>query len=278
MLRMLTMLLILTASSAQSQTLRLVSTTTTTNSGLMDVLLPEFEADSGIHVDLISAGTGEAIEIAKRGDVDVIFVHHRPSEDALIASGDAVGRRDVMFNDFVLIGPKDDPAGIHLAKNTVEAMTLIAKSGAIFTGRGDESGTHKREQELWAKAGVSDLGDWHRETGAGMGATLNIASAMNAYVLSDRATWLAFGNKGDLQLLYQGGEGLLNFYGVMLVNPARFPHVQSEKGQAFIDWLVSERGQSAIALFRVDGQQMFCPSALPDVLGVGVLADSMCQQ
>ena len=270
--------LVVAATGANAQSLRLVSTTTTTNSGLMDVLLPAFEADSGIRVALISAGTGEAIEIAKRGDVDVILVHHRPSEDALIASGDAIGRRDLMYNDFVIIGPKDDPAGIRAAKNAGEAMGFIAKSGATFAGRGDESGTHRREQELWAKAGVTEFGSWHLETGAGMGATLNISSAMNAYVLSDRATWLAFGNKGDLQLLYQGGEGLLNPYGVMLVNPARFAHVQAEAGKTFIDWLVGEPGQKAIALFRIDGQQMFCPMALPDVLGAYAPVDSMCQQ
>ena len=270
--------LVVAATGANAQSLRLVATTTTTNSGLMDVLLPAFEADSGIRVEMISAGTGEAIEIAKRGDVDVILVHHRPSEDALIASGDAIGRRDLMYNDFVIIGPKDDPAGIRAAKNAGEAMGFIAKSGATFAGRGDESGTHRREQELWAKAGVTEFGSWHRETGAGMGATLNISSAMNAYVLSDRATWLAFGNKGDLQLLYQGGEGLLNPYGVMLVNPARFAHVQAEAGKTFIDWLVGEPGQKAIALFRIDGQQMFCPMALPDVLGADAPVDSMCQQ
>ncbi len=246
----------------------LVSTTTTQNSGLMDVLLPLFEANTGIHVKLISVGTGEAIEIARRGDADVILTHHRASEDGLLSEGGAINRQDVMHNNFVIIGPNSDPALLRDAVTSADAMARIANTQSLFTGRGDESGTHKREQDLWKSAGIVPSGAWYRETGAGMGATLNIASALDAYVLSDRATWLAFGNKGNLVLLYEGGAELLNRYSIMLVNPAKHPHVHSQEGQRFIDWIISERGQQAIADYRLNGSLMFCPDAVPQVLAV----------
>lgn len=246
--------------AAQTRSITLASTTSTANSGLFAHILPMFEAQTGIAVRVLAVGTGQALRIARAGDADVLLVHHRPSEDAFVADGDGVERFDLMFNDFVLIGPVADPAGI-AGMTTVEALTRIVDTRASFTSRSDDSGTHKKEMELWAAAGLTPSGPWYRELGAGMGATLNIASQINAYVLTDRATWVAFRNKGSLDILAQDDPVLLNPYGVILVNPERHTHVRATDGQKFIDWLISDVGQAAIGNFRVDGQQLFFPSA-----------------
>ena len=239
----------------------LASTTSTENSGLFAHLLPIFTAKTGIQVRVVARGTGQAIKMAERGDADLLLVHHRRSEDRFVAQGHGVARHDVMYNDFVLLGPTADPAGISGLRDAAEALARIAKARAPFLSRGDDSGTHKKELDLWRAAGISPAsGGWYRETGAGMGATLNTAAAMNGYLLSDRATWLAFRNKRDLKVLAEGDQRLFNPYGVILVNPQRHPQVKARDGQAFIDWLVSEAGQAAIAAFKLDGQQLFFPS------------------
>lgn len=252
-------LLLPSAGIAKDRAIILASTTSTQNSGLLDAILPLFEEKTGIKVHVVAVGTGQALRIARNGDADVLLVHHRPSEDAFIAAGWGVDRRDVMYNDFVVVGPKDDPAGVRDARSAAEALTKIAGQRAIFTSRGDESGTHLREREIWKLAGVTPKGDWYRETGAGMGTTLNIASAMDAYVLTDRGTWITFGNKGNLELLYSHDPVLLNPYGVILVNPEKYPTVRAEEGRALMDWLVSDEGQQAIAAFQINGMQAFCP-------------------
>ncbi len=242
----------------------LASTTSTENSGLFGHLLPRFTQATGIAVRVIAVGTGQALRIARNGDADVLLVHHRASEARFVAEGYGVQRFDVMFNDFVIVGPRADPAGLRGLDDAAQALARIAKARAPFTSRGDDSGTHKKERDLWAAAGLdpaSAAGAWYRETGSGMGATLNAASGMGAYALADRATWLAFANKGELEVLVEGDKRLFNPYGVILVNPARHPHVKAADGQAFIDWLVSDAGQAAIAAFRVDGRQVFFPSA-----------------
>jgi tungstate transport system substrate-binding protein len=242
------------------------STTSTDNSGLFAHLLPMFTAESGIEVRVVARGTGQAIRMAESGDADVLLVHHRASEERFVAQGHGVARRDVMYNDFVILGPSDDPAGIAGRAEAAAALTGIARSGATFLSRGDDSGTHKKELELWRAAGIDPSqasGRWYRETGAGMGATLNTASALDAYLLSDRATWLAFRNKGALKVLAEGDPSLRNPYGVILVNPARHPHVKADQGQAFIDWLVGPQGQGAIGAFRIEGRQAFFPNATP---------------
>ena len=240
------------------------STTSTENSGLFRHILPLFTAASGIRVRVVAVGTGQAIRIARNGDADVLLVHHRPSEEAFVAEGYGVARHAVMFNDFVLVGPARDPAGLRGLRDSTDALRRIAETEAPFASRGDDSGTHKTELGLWAAAGVDPSGasgGWYRETGSGMGATLNTASAMDAYALTDRGTWISFANKGDLEILVEGDTRLHNPYGVILVDPDRHPHVKARDGQAFIDWLVSERGQSAIANYRVAGQPLFFPSA-----------------
>jgi tungstate transport system substrate-binding protein len=242
----------------------LASTTSTENSGLLGHLLPRFLAATGIEVRVVAVGTGQALRIARNGDADVLLVHHRPSEDAFVAEGHGVARHEVMMNDYVIAGPRADPAGIADTDSAIAALTRIAAAGAPFVSRGDDSGTHKREMALWTAAGfdpTSASGAWYREVGAGMGATLNIAAAMPAYLLSDRGTWISFRNKGELTLLVEGDPPLFNPYGVILVNKERHPHVKAAEGQAFIDWLLSDEGQSAIASFRVDGQQLFFPRA-----------------
>ena len=243
----------------------LASTTSTENSGLFDYILPEFTRDSGIQVRVVAVGTGQAIRLASSGDADVLLVHHRPSEDAFVAQGLGVRRYPVMHNDFVLVGPATDPASVIGEPDMLQAMQAIARSGSLFASRGDDSGTHKKELSLWAEAGVdpaADSGTWYRETGSGMGATLNTAVAMGAYVLSDRATWASFGNKGELKIVLEGDARLFNPYGVILVNPERFPHVRASQGQAFIDWLVSARGQALIAGYTIDGAPVFFPDAM----------------
>ena len=242
----------------------LASTTSTENSGLFAHLLPVFTAETGIEVRVVAVGTGQAIRLAERGDADVLLVHHRRSEERFVAEGHGVGRRDVMYNDFVILGPKGDPAGIAGSPDAAAALSAIAADKAVFVSRGDDSGTHKRERELWAKAGVDAAaasGTWYRETGSGMGATLNTAAALGAHALSDRATWTAFRNKAELAILVEGDERLLNPYGVILVNPEKHPHVKAAEGRAFIDWLTGPEGQAAIAGFRLEGQQLFFPNA-----------------
>lgn len=247
-----------------AESITVASTTSTENSGLFEYLLPAFKEDSGIEVRVVSVGTGQAIRIARNGDADVLFVHHRPSEEAFVADGYGVRRYPVMHNDFVIVGPASDPAGIKGARDAAGALAAIARSGSPFASRGDDSGTHKKERSLWQAAGLDPAaaGDaWYRETGSGMGATLNTASAMDAYALTDRATWIRFGNKGELVILSEGDPALFNPYGVILVDPGRHPHVRAEQGQAFIDWLVSPRGQDLIAAYRIDGEQAFFPDA-----------------
>ncbi len=239
------------------------STTSTENSGLFARILPQFRAHSGIEVRVIAVGTGQAIRMARNGDADVLFVHHRPSEDAFVAQGFGVDRHEVMYNDFVLVGPAADPAGIGGLRDAGVALAAIAAGGYPFVSRGDDSGTHKRERALWQAAGVDPVpasGTWYRELGSGMGATLNAAAAKSAYTLSDRGTWLSFANKAGLTVLVEGDPRLLNPYGVILVDPARFAHVKAGDGQAFIDWLLSAAGQRAIADYRVGGEQLFFPS------------------
>ncbi len=248
------------------------STTSTENSGLFAHILPVFEARTGIRVRVIAVGTGQAIRLARNGDADVLFVHDREAEERFVAEGFGVERREVMYNDFVIVGPAEDPAGIAALTDAVEAMRRIAAASepaspseqAIFVSRGDLSGTHKAELWLWTAAGIDvaeKSGTWYRETGAGMGATLNTASGMAGYTLSDRGTWLNFRNRGGLVLLVQGDPRLFNPYGVILVNPERYPHVKAELGQAFIDWLTSRDGQAAIAGYRINGKQAFFPGA-----------------
>jgi tungstate transport system substrate-binding protein len=252
------------AEQAPERYITVASTTSTENSGLFAYLLPIFQAKSGIAVRVVALGTGQALDVARRGDADVVFVHDRAAEDKFVAEGYGVGRRDVMYNDFVLVGPKSDPAKVAGAKDITVALKAIKAAHAPFVSRGDRSGTHAAELRLWTDAGVdigASKGPWYRETGSGMGAALNTASGMDAYVLSDRGTWLAFTNRGSLAILVEGDKRLFNPYGVILVNPARHPHVKRADAQAFIDWLVSAEGQAAIAAFRINGEQAFFPDA-----------------
>jgi len=213
---------------------------------------------------VVAQGTGQALETGKRGDADVVFVHSRAAEDAFVAEGWGVRRHQVMYNDYVVVGPEEDPAAVRGATDAAAAFAAIAGAKAPFTSRGDDSGTHLAEQALWERAGIRPEGDWYRETGSGMGATLNMAAELPAYALTDRGTWISFANKGDLAILYEGDPALFNPYGVILVNPERHPHVKVEQGQAFIDWLVSPEGQAAIASYQIDGQQLFFPNAGAD--------------
>jgi tungstate transport system substrate-binding protein len=262
--------LLLSASSvtlAADRFITVASTTSTENSGLFHAILPLFERATGIAVRVVAVGTGQAIRMAERGDADVLFVHHRPSEARFVADGFGVERHEVMYNDFVLVGPRDDPAGVVGTVDAVGALTQIAARRAPFASRGDDSGTHKRELALWRVAGIdveAASGSWYRETGSGMGTTLNIASGMGAYAITDRGTWLNFNNRGELIMLVEGDRRLFNPYGVMLVNPTRHPHVKAAAGQAFINWLLSPEGQGAIAAYRIDGQPVFFPSVGSD--------------
>ena len=254
------------AKDKANEFITLASTTSTQNSGLFDSILPQFTKKTGIDVHVIAVGTGQAIRNAKKGDADVLFVHHRPSEDAFVAERFGVKRFAVMQNDFVLVGPESDPAGVKTTHTANDAVRAIAKALAPFVSRGDDSGTHKREQGMWKAASLAPSnasGTWYREAGAGMGATLNMAQAMGAYTLADRGTWISFKNKSDMDIVFEGGTGLANPYGVMLVSPKRHPHVKAKAGQAFIDWLISSEGQNAIASFKLHGQQLFFPTAQP---------------
>jgi tungstate transport system substrate-binding protein len=249
---------------AQDRFIVVASTTSTEQSGLFGALLPAFEQDTGIKVRVVALGTGQALDVARRGDADVVLVHDLAAEEKFVAEGFGVKRMPVMYNDFILIGPKGDPAKIAGSKDVLDALRRIESAQSPFVSRGDKSGTHAAELRYWKAAGVdldAKKGPWYRDTGSGMGPTLNTASAMNAYVLADRGTWLAFRNRGELAILVEGDQRLFNQYGVMLVNPARHPHVKKDLGQAFVDWVVSPQGQAAIANFRIDGQQLFFPNA-----------------
>ncbi len=255
---------IATPAQAEDQFIVVQSTTSTQNSGLLDYILPKFQEKSGIQVRVVAVGTGQAIKNAANGDGDVLLVHAKASEEKFVAAGDGVKRYDLMYNDFVIVGPADDPAGIGGSSDAIAALKKIAETGSKFASRGDDSGTYKKEKALWKAAGVdpeASSGSWYRETGSGMGATLNAATGMDAYALTDRATWISFKNKGKFEIAVQGDDKLFNQYGVILVNPEKHPNVKAEAGQAFIDWLRSEEGQSLIASYKVDGQQLFFPNA-----------------
>jgi tungstate transport system substrate-binding protein len=253
------------ASQAQERFITVSSTTSTQDSGLFGHILPLFRAKTGIDVRVVSQGTGQALDTGRRGDADVVFVHARAQELKFVEDGLGLERRPVMYNDFVLVGPKSDPAGVSGTKDIAAALKAIAKKKAPFISRGDRSGTHAAELALWQAAGVGieqAKGSWYREIGQGMGAALNMAGASSAYVLADRGTWLSFRNRGDLVVAVEGDRRLFNQYGVMLVNPARHPHVKRMEGQAFIDWLTGPEGQQAIAGYRINGQQLFFPNAV----------------
>jgi tungstate transport system substrate-binding protein len=250
---------------AQDKSIVVSSTTSTQDSGLFGYILPLFKEKTGIDVKVIAQGTGQALDTGRRGDSDVVFVHAKSAEEKFLAEGDGVKRHPVMYNDFVLIGPKSDPAGIKGMKDVAKALETIKDKQVDFISRGDRSGTHVAELALWNKdAGIDiekEKGPWYKSIGQGMGAALNTAGASNGYVLSDRGTWLSFKNKGDLQILVEGDKRLFNQYGVMLVNPAKHPNVKKELGQAFIDWLISPEGQKAIANYKINGEQLFYPNA-----------------
>jgi tungstate transport system substrate-binding protein len=248
---------------AQDKFIVVASTTSTEDSGLFKYLLPMFKARTGIDVRVVAQGTGQALATARKGDADVVFVHDRVAELKFVDEGFGIDRREVMYNDFVIVGPKADPAKIAGSKDVIDSLRKIAASGSPFTSRGDKSGTHAAELRYWKEANIdpqTGKGTWYRETGSGMGPTLNIASAMGAYAFTDRGTWLSFKNRGDLVIAVEGDNKLFNQYGVMLVNPARHPHVKSDLGQAFIDWIVSPEGQTAIAGYKIEGQQLFFPN------------------
>ena len=252
------------AALAEDKSIVVSSTTSTQDSGLFGRILPLFKAKTGIDVKVVAQGTGQALDTARRGDADVVFVHAKEQEEKFLAEGYGVKRYPVMYNDFVLVGPKGDPAGIAGTKDIVAALETIKTKHIAFVSRGDRSGTHQAELKLWKITGIDiakDRGAWYREIGQGMGATLNTAAAINAYTISDRGTWISFKNQADLVIAVEGDKRLFNQYGVMLVNPAKHPHVKKELGQQFVDWLVSPEGQKAIADYKIDGQQLFFPNA-----------------
>jgi tungstate transport system substrate-binding protein len=239
----------------------LASTTSTENSGLFNAILPQFEKATDIDVRVVAVGTGQAFEIARRGDADSLLVHDTAGEERFVENGYASERADVMYNDFVLIGPASDPAGIREAQSAAEAFAMIAQTNSPFASRGDDSGTNRAELRMWENAGVEPGGDWYRELGSGMGPTLNTAAAMDAYVMSDRATWVAFGNRQNLNLLFEGDEVLFNQYGSLLLSEEKHPHLKHSLAGQWHEWLISDEGQEAIAAFSVDGQQLFFPNA-----------------
>jgi tungstate transport system substrate-binding protein len=266
-IRTLMMALALASSAeAAERYITVASTTSTEQSGLFRYLLPIFEKKTGIQVRVVAVGTGQALDIGRRGDADVVLVHARPLEDKFMAEGQGVKRFDVMYNDFVLIGPRSDPAHVRGMKDVVAAFREIKEAQAPFVSRGDRSGTHFAELQIWKMAGIDiarEKGPWYRDTGQGMGPALNTAAAMDAYILSDRGTWLSFKNRADLVIAVEGDRRLFNQYGVMLVNPAKHPNVKAELGQRFIDWLLSREGQDAIADYKINGEQLFFPDAAP---------------
>lgn len=256
---------VLTAGAAAAQDSIIVqSTTSTANSGLYDYLLPIFQDKTGIQVNVVAVGTGQAIKNAENCDGDVLLVHAKPAELKFLAAGYGTERTDLMYNDFIVVGPAADPAGVAGSNDIQAALATIAEKGALFASRGDDSGTHKKEMALWADTGIDPAaasGDWYRSTGSGMGATLNAGIGMGAYVMTDRATWISFGNKQDYQIAVEGDEDLFNQYGVIPVNPAKCPSVNTAAAQTFADWLVSDEGQTTIAEYKIDGQQLFFPNA-----------------
>ena len=243
--------------SAQAETLRMAVTTSFANSGLSEVLLPAIRADTGITVQLLVVGTGQALRLAAAGDVDSVLAHARAAEEHLVADGNATHRRAIMYNDFVILGPADDPAGIAQAETAAAALARVAESAQIFVSRGDNSGTHLQELALWQAAGVDPQGRWYRATGSGMGAALNFAVATGGYILSDRATWLSFGNKGNLVILFEGDAALFNQYAYLPVNPALHPHVNADASARLEAWLTSERARGLIDGFTIAGTQLF---------------------
>ena len=249
---------------AQDKSIVIASTTSTQDSGLFGHILPLFKAKTGIEAKVVSQGTGQALDTARRGDADVVFVHAKSLEEKFVADGFGVKRFPVMYNDFIVVGPKNDPAGIKGKKDVADALKTIKAKGTPFISRGDKSGTHNAELNLWKLAGIdiaTDKGPWYREIGQGMGAALNTASASNAYVLADRGTWISFRNRGDLEIVVGGDKRLFNQYGVILVNPAKHAHVKKDLGQQFVDWITSPEGQKAIADYKLNGQQLFFPNA-----------------
>lgn len=257
-------LLSVTSPRAAEDHILLQSTTSTQNSGLFDVLLPQYQALSGTEVLVVAVGTGQALKNAADGNGDAVMVHARAAEEKFIAAGNGVKRHPVMYNEFVLVGPPDDPANLRSVKTAAQALQLIAKSAAPFVSRGDDSGTHKRELELWRAAGVSvnpAIDSWYMDAGSGMGRTLSIAVELGAYTLSDRATWIAHQQRGDHRVVFAGDPLLFNQYSLILINPERHPQVKAEAAQAFIDWLLGPQGQAAIAAFRLAGEQLFFPNA-----------------
>ncbi len=256
--------LIAAVSWAADRSIILQSTTSTANSGLYDYILPMFTGKTKIKVHVVAVGTGQAIKNAKNGDGDVLLVHAKPAEEKFVDEGYGVKRFDVMYNDFIIVGPPSDPAKITGMKNAEVALKKIAATKSIFTSRGDNSGTHRKELSLWKGTGsdpTAASGTWYRETGSGMGATLNAAVGMGAYSLTDRGTWISFKNKGDFRIVVEGDKTLFNQYGVILVNPNKHRNVKADEGQAFIDWILSDEGQSAIASYKLGGQQLFFPTA-----------------
>ena len=256
-------LLALSPAQAQEKSIVVASTTSTQDSGLFGHIAPLFKAKTGIDVRVVAQGTGHALDTGRRGDADVVFVHAKAEEEKFVADGFGVKRYPVMYNDFVLIGPNSDPAGIKDMDDVATALQAIKAKAAPFISRGDRSGTHIRELDLWKAAGIdiaTDKGRWCKEVGRGMAATLHAASTSNAYVLSDRGTWVSFKNRGELDIVVQGDKRMFNQYDVILVNPAKHPHVKADLGQAFIDWLMSREGKNAIAGFKIEGQQLFVPN------------------
>jgi tungstate transport system substrate-binding protein len=249
---------------AQDKYIVVASTTSTEQSGLFGHLLPIFQKKTGIQVRVVALGTGQALDLARRGDADVVFVHARSAEEKFLAEGNGVRRFDVMYNDFVLIGPKADPAKVAGGKDILEGLKKIKAASAPFVSRGDKSGTHIAELDLWKRAGIdiaNDKGPWYRDTGQGMGPALNTAAAMNGYILADRGTWISFKNRGELAIAVEGDKRLFNQYGVMLVNPARHPNVKKDLGRAFVDWVISPEGQKTIAEYKIGSEQLFFPNA-----------------
>jgi len=263
-LSLLAALLAVLPALAQEKFIVVASTTSTEQSGLFGYLLPVFQKKTGIQVRVVALGTGQALDLARRGDADVVFVHARSAEEKFLAEGHGVKRFDVMYNDFVLIGPESDPAKVSGDRDILDALEKIKSAGAPFVSRGDKSGTHIAELDLWRLAGIDiagEKGPWYRDTGQGMGPALNTASAMNAYILSDRGTWISFKNRGELAVAVEGDKRLFNQYGVMLVNPSKHPNVKKDLGQAFVDWVISPEGQKTIAGYKIGGEQLFFPNA-----------------
>ncbi len=260
----LTLFAVASIAIAQEKFITVASTTSTEQSGLFGYLLPIYERQTGVKVHVVALGTGQALDVARRGDADVVFVHARSAEEKFLAEGQGVKRFPVMYNDFVLIGPKSDPAKVGGGKDILAAFRKVEAAHAPFVSRGDRSGTHIAELALWKASGIDidkAKGPWYRDTGQGMGPALNTAAAMGAYILSDRGTWLNFKNRGDLTILVEGDKRLFNQYGVMLVNPEKHPTVKKELGRQFIDWLISSAGQKAIAEYKINGEQLFYPNA-----------------